>query len=61
MNKVYLGDGAYAELCSQGVKLTTSDGLRDTNTIYLGPHALSALCDWFESVAERPQSTEGPR
>jgi len=36
-NKTYLGDGAYAEFEGYWVTLTTSDGLRDTNTIVLEP------------------------
>jgi len=50
VNKIYLGDGAYAETCyeSRGVKLTTSDGVEDTNTIYLEPEAVELLYKWFK-------------
>src|SRR5574338_372052 len=33
--KHYLGDGAYVEIDHGMIKLTTSDGYSDTNTIYL--------------------------
>lgn len=43
MAKVYLGDGAYAEFDSMnGIVLTTSDGIRDTNVIYLEPEVWEA-------------------
>lgn len=40
--KTYLGDGVYAEL-DYGVRLTTENGFRVTNTIVLEPEVLSAL------------------
>ena len=44
MSKIYLGDGAYAEIDSLGnLELTTSDGYTDTNTIILEPQPLDAL------------------
>lgn len=34
----YIGDGCYVEASPGGmIKLTTSDGIRDTNTVYLEP------------------------
>ncbi len=41
--KDYLGDGVYAEYDGYMVKLTTSNGLQDTNTIYLEPGILKSL------------------
>ena len=35
--KAYLGDGVYAEKRGCDLVLTTSDGYRDTNTIYIEP------------------------
>jgi hypothetical protein len=46
--KIYLGDGVYVEVSgSQEVKLTTSDGLSDTNTIFLEHTAMEALITWY--------------
>ena len=42
-DKIYLGDGAYAELKVGCIVVTTSDGMSDTNTIYLEPDALTTL------------------
>ena len=55
MNKEYLGDGVYAEIdrdCDRNwyVKLTTSDGLSDTNTIYLEPEVVAALQSYLKSI-----------
>lgn len=41
--KVYLGDSVYAELSCGMVKLTTNNGLGDTNIIYLEPEVLQSL------------------
>ena len=35
MKKVYLGDGVYAEYDGYHIVLTTEDGVKVTNTIYL--------------------------
>lgn len=44
MAKTYLGDGVYIEVDEyQMVKLTTSDGIKDTNTIYLEPEVCASL------------------
>jgi hypothetical protein len=49
--KRYLGDGVYAEVnqCGQLV-LTTEDGIRETNTIYLEPEVLRALFEYAQEV-----------
>lgn len=42
--KVYLGDGAYAEIDSYGdVVLTTEDGISVQNRVVLEPEVLTAL------------------
>ena len=41
--KTYLGDGVYADLEDGMVKLTTENGLRTSNTIYLEHETLIAL------------------
>lgn len=48
-DRVYLGDGAYAEIQHdvQAVVLTTSDGVNDTNQIYLEIETLDALIQFL--------------
>ena len=41
--KTYLGDGCYVERDGDDLKLTTENGLRVTNVIYLEPAAFAAL------------------
>lgn len=41
--KVYLGDGVYAEDDGHGIVLTTSNGIDVTNVIYLEPEVLDKL------------------
>ena len=52
--KIYLGDAVYAEIDYdiQGgrVTLTTEDGIRTTNTIYLSPEVFGALLEWYDSL-----------
>lgn len=57
MEKTYLGDGVYVEYDrdAQMVKLTTSDGLRDTNTIYLDTHVLLSFEEWVKRLQEPPK------
>lgn len=47
--KAYLGDGVYAEFegPSAILKLTTSDGLRETNVIYLEPEVIRDLLEFL--------------
>lgn len=48
--KRYLGDGCYVELDRGMVKLTTSNGTEDTNTVYLEPEVLAQFLRWLEDV-----------
>lgn len=43
MPKEYLGDGAYVDYDGFCIILTTSDGIVDTNTIYLEPTVFITL------------------
>jgi hypothetical protein len=53
-NKIYLGDGVYADYDGFGVVLTTENGIRVTNTIVLEPDALAALNQYYERmIAQR--------
>lgn len=51
-NKVYLGDGAYAEWDGAAWVLTTSNGIRDTNRIVLEPEVMAALEAFVASMRE---------
>ena len=55
MMKEYLGDAVYAEYTDRGIELTTEDGIRVTNRIFLEPEVLHALI----SFAKRA-GTESP-
>jgi hypothetical protein len=52
-DKRYLGDGVYAEMEHGMVKLTTSDGISDTNTIYLEPEVISELQRYLKDLEKR--------
>lgn len=39
-NVVYLGDGLYASFDGFSIRLYTSDGIRDTNEVFLEPEVL---------------------
>lgn len=50
--KVYLGDGVYVEVESGMIKLTTENGIEDTNTIYLEPEVLTKFLQYIDSLKE---------
>ena len=43
MDKDYLGDSVYAEIEADMIRLSTNDGIVESNTIYLEPDVLEAL------------------
>jgi glycyl-tRNA synthetase (class II) len=49
-NKVYLGDGAYAEYDGFSLILTTYNGIEDTNTIYLEPELFQNLEEFVRKL-----------
>lgn len=53
-NKIYLGDGVYAEfdLAREIIILTTEDGVSITNTIYLEDFVLEALLKWLKRIGK---------
>lgn len=51
-DKIYLGDAVYAEFDGYGIKLTTEDGLRATNAIYLEPEVYENLIRWVTRTRE---------
>ncbi len=50
-DKQYLGDGVYVEDQGHHLALTTEDGMRATNTIYLEPTVYRALVDYVNRRA----------
>tara|TARA_R110000782_G_scaffold184388_1_gene274606 strand:- start:1229 stop:1405 length:177 start_codon:yes stop_codon:yes gene_type:complete len=48
--KTYIGDGAYAEVEHGMIKLTTSNGYEDTNTIYMEGPVLESFLRWVETI-----------
>ena len=46
MSKEYLGDGVYVDVEGAMIVLTTEDGIKATNTIYLEPEVYDALTQW---------------
>lgn len=59
MLKIYLGDGVYAEQDPGGrIKLTSSNGIVDTNTIYLDDGVLRALQDFIKQLEARDRGRE---
>ena len=42
-DKIYLGDGAYAALEHGIIKVSTEDGISETNRVFLGVDELAAL------------------
>lgn len=49
--KVYLGDGAFAEVTYEALVLTTEDGIKTTNVIYLEPEVLRLLLNYLGAKA----------
>lgn len=49
-NKVYLGDGVYAEWNGYELILTTSNGISVTNTIVLEDAVVAALVRYFAQL-----------
>jgi hypothetical protein len=46
LRKTYLGDGVYIDSDGNGFLLTTEDGIRATNTIYLELEVMMALREY---------------
>ena len=52
MEKEYLGDGVYVEIECGMLKLTTEDGIRATNTVYLEPEVMDKLVAYYKQAKE---------
>lgn len=50
--KTYLGDGVYADFDGYGIILTTENGIRATNNIYLEPQCFEALNRFVERLRD---------
>jgi hypothetical protein len=50
--KIYLGDAVYAEFDGFGITLTTEDGIRVTNEIFLEPAVTQSLFDFVKAIKE---------
>ncbi len=58
MKKAYLGDGCYVASDGHGLVITTSDGIRDTNTIYFESEVYAALLRFVDDL--RADQTGSP-
>lgn len=56
--KAYLGDGVYVDIEDGMIKLTTEDGYRATNTIYLEGGVYAALVRYLAAL-KKPTPPEG--
>lgn len=52
MEKIYLGDGAYAEWKDGTIKLTAENGIEATDTIWLEPGVWESLRMYVERMRE---------
>lgn len=50
--KVYLGDAVYVEIDRSMLKLTTEDGYKATNTIYLEFDVMENLIEYYGRITE---------
>lgn len=51
--KTYLGDGLYAEFDGYMIRLSASNGIFDTNAVYLEPKVLIRFLDYIEKIGEK--------
>lgn len=57
-DKTYLGDGVYVTIEVGMIKLTTSNGIRDTNTIYMEPKVLALFREWCDRLLKQAEEAE---
>jgi hypothetical protein len=55
MGPRYLGDGVYVAIERGMLKLYTSDGISETNVIFLEPSVMDALMDYYREAAQEPK------
>lgn len=51
--KEYLGDGVYADFDGYNLRLTTEDGEKISNIIYLEPDVYSSLEDYVKRLKDK--------
>lgn len=56
--KEYLGDGVYAEHDGYAVVLTTSNGIEQTNRIFLEPEVIRELKKYLSSLEKEGEERE---
>ena len=50
VGREYLGDGLYVEYNGWDIALIASDGIRDTNIVYLEPSVFDSLLEYAKRV-----------
>lgn len=60
LGKRYLGDSVYAEVAHGMIKLTTENGWKVTNTIYLEPQVMQALQAYDDEMVWEQQGADHP-
>ena len=60
-NPTYLGDGVYVEFDGYHIKLTTSDGISDTNTIYLDNNVTISFETWLKEFKQKMLEDENAK
>lgn len=58
MDKVYLGDGCYVSFDGYALELTTSNGIKITNRIFLEPEIWDALNRFVARLKESTEKVE---
>lgn len=53
LHTVYLGDGLYASFDGFQLRLYASDGIRDTNEVFLDSDTLASLLQFVEFIKEK--------
>jgi len=57
-HKTYLGDSVYAAVEGGMIKLTTENGMRASNTIYLEQEVYEALVEYVDGLRKRAAEGE---
>ena len=58
--KQYLGDGVYADFDGWSIVLTTENGVKATNTIYLEESVVKAFYDYIDWLKQHPRNHKTP-